>query len=140
LDALRLAVHRPEEVADRLEEVLFLDPLNQSAFVRLASSETLHEAIDSAEPEVGGLLARLAVEESDEDAEETIATLVWAAASRAEAQLRSESHAADERFAEIAQTLGWLKLEMEALAQAEERVEASRRLVAWLAERGEGDK
>jgi DNA primase len=140
LDALRLAVHRPEEVADRLEEVLFLDPLNQSAFVRLASSETLHEAIDSAEPEVGGLLARLAVEESEEDAEETIATLVWAAASRAEAQLRSESHAADERFAEIAQTLGWLKLEMEALAQAEERVEASRRLVAWLAERGEGDK
>jgi len=140
LDALRLAVHRPEEVADRLEEVLFMDPLNQSAFVRLASSETLHEAIDNAEPEVGGLLARLAVEESEEDAEETIATLVWAAASRAEAQLRSESHAADERFAEIAQTLGWLKLEMEALAQPEERVEASRRLVAWLAERGEGDK
>ena len=140
LDALRLAVHRPEEVADRLEEVLFLDPLNQSAFVRLASSETLHEAIESAEPEVAGLLARLAVEESEEDAEETISTLVWAAASRAESQLRSESHAADERFAEIAQTLGWLKLEMEALAQPEERVEASRRLVAWLSDRGEGDK
>ena len=140
LDALRLALHRPEEVADRLEEALFLDPLHQSAFRRLAGSETLHEAIENAEPEVGGLLARLAVEESEEDAEETIATLVWAAASRAEAQLRSESHAADDRFAEIAQTLGWLKLEMEALAQPDERVEASRRLVAWLSDRGEGDK
>ena len=140
LDALRLALHRPEEVADRLEEALFLDPLHQSAFLRLAGSETLHEAIENAEPEVGGLLARLAVEESEEDAEETIATLVWAAASRAEAQLRSESHAADDRFAEIAQTLGWLKLEMEALAQPDERVEASRRLVAWLSDRGEGDK
>jgi DNA primase len=138
LDALRLAVHRPEEVADRLEEALFGDPLNQSAFVRLAGSQTLHEAVEQAEPEVGALLARLAVEESEEDADETIATLVWSAASRAESELRSESHASEERFAEIAQTLSWLKLEMEALAVPAERVEASRRLVAWLADRGEG--
>ncbi|HVA42594.1 MAG TPA: hypothetical protein VNF50_03855, partial [Acidimicrobiales bacterium] len=138
-DALRLAVHRPAEVADRLEEALFVDPLHQSAFVRLANSATLHQAIEEAEPEVGALLARLAVEESDEDADETVATLVWAAASRAEVELRAESRASEDRFAEIAQTLGWLKLEMEALADPGERVEASRRLVAWLAERGEGE-
>lgn len=139
-DALRLAVHRPAEVADRLEEVLFSDPLNQSVFATLAGAQTLHDAIDHASPEVGEVLARLAVEESEEseeDADVTVATLVWAAASRAEQELQSESRSADDRFAEIAQTLGWLKLEMQALSDPDERVESSRRLVAWLAERGE---
>src|SRR5207249_12283203 len=58
VEALRLAVHRPEEVADRLEEVLFADELNLAAFRALVSSATLHEAIERADPGAADLLQR----------------------------------------------------------------------------------
>jgi DNA primase len=140
LDALRMAVHRPGDVADRMEEVLFVDPVHRSAFRSLASASTLHEAIAGSEPEVGELLARLAMEDEDGDVGETMATLTWSAASRVVTELESEGRREADRFAEIAGKLGWIKLQMEALSDPAEQVEASRRLVAWLAERGEGDK
>ena len=39
LEALRLAIHRPEEVADRLEAVLFRDDLQRAAFEVLAGAD-----------------------------------------------------------------------------------------------------
>ena len=47
LEALRLAIHRPEEVGDRLEDVLFSDPVQRAAFVALVESDDLGEAIDA---------------------------------------------------------------------------------------------
>ena len=52
LEALRLAVHRPEEVADRLDAVLFDDPVQRQAFVALLEPESVHEAVETAPPEV----------------------------------------------------------------------------------------
>jgi len=63
LEALKLAVHRPEEVADRLSAVLFSDPLQRDAFDTLVQHDDLHDAIASASPEVAGLLRRVTVEE-----------------------------------------------------------------------------
>src|SRR6185437_6233269 len=63
LEALRLAVHRPEAVADRLEEVLFNDELQRRAFVALADADNLRQAVDGADPEVAALLRRLSVED-----------------------------------------------------------------------------
>jgi DNA primase len=63
LEALKLAVHRPEEVADRLHAVLFSDPLQREAFDALVHHDDLHDAIASASPEVAGLLRRVTVEE-----------------------------------------------------------------------------
>ena len=45
LEALKLAVHRPEEVADRLQPVLFVDPLQRDAFIALIEHDDLHDAI-----------------------------------------------------------------------------------------------
>ena len=140
IDALRLAVHRPEEVADRLEEQLFTEPVHQAAFRALITAPTLHEAIDGAEPEAAALLQRLAVEDaSEEDADETVAMLARRAAAREVSRLQSDARQSDDRFAEVARQLGWLKLQMEALSEPQERVEASRRLVAWLAQQSEGE-
>ena len=137
IDALRLAVHRPEDVADRLDEQLFTDPVHQAALRALSDSSTLREAIERAEPEAAALLQRLAVEDaSGDDADETVATLARIAAGREVTRLESEMRVSDDRFAEVAQSLGWLKLNIEALSRPEERVEACRRLVAWLAEQG----
>ena len=49
LEALRLAVHRPERVGDRLEAVLFPDELQRAAFEALTGSDDLHEAVEAAE-------------------------------------------------------------------------------------------
>jgi DNA primase len=63
LEALKLAVHRPAEVADRLHAVLFCDPLQRDAFDALVQHDDLHDAIASASPEIAGLLRRVTVEE-----------------------------------------------------------------------------
>ena len=63
LEALKLAVHRPEDVADRVHAVLFADPLQRQAFVALLESDSVHEAVESASPEVASLLRRVIVEE-----------------------------------------------------------------------------
>ena len=63
VEALRVAVHEPGLVADRLEPDLFLDPVLQEAYGLLASAATFHEALERAGGEVHDLLQRLAVED-----------------------------------------------------------------------------
>jgi DNA primase len=53
LEALKLAVHRPEEVADRLHPVLFADGSEREAFVALLEHDDLHGAIEASSPDVG---------------------------------------------------------------------------------------
>jgi DNA primase len=141
VEALRLAVHRPEEIGDRLEEVLFADELHLAAFRALAAADTLHEAIEKTDPGAAALLQRLAVEDSDSDPDDVIALLCEQAAGRAITDLEAEARASEERYLELAPTVGWLKLAMEQTSPDREpstRVEASNRLVAWLLDRSEG--
>ncbi len=63
LEALRWAVHRPEAVADRLEEVLFTDDVQRRAFVALADADSFQQAVDNAPPDVVDLLRRVVAEE-----------------------------------------------------------------------------
>lgn len=67
LEVLRLAVNRPETVVDWLDDCLFDDPLHIDTLHQLVQSATIHEAIESAPPDVAALLSRLAVEEPAED-------------------------------------------------------------------------
>ena len=63
LEALKLAVHKPEDVGDRVHAVLFTDRLQRQAFVPLLENDSVHEAVESASPEVAILLRRVIVEE-----------------------------------------------------------------------------
>ncbi len=63
LEALRLAVHHPEAVVDRLDEVLFTDGVQRRAFAALAAADSLHQAVEGAPPDVAALLRRISVEE-----------------------------------------------------------------------------
>ena len=63
LEALRLAVHRPEEVADRLDEVLFVDELQRRAFAALTEVGQPAPGVEEAPPDVADLLRRVTVEE-----------------------------------------------------------------------------
>ena len=63
VEALRVAVHEPALVADRLDGALFIDPVVHEAYSLLAASATFHEALERAGGEVHDLLQRLAVED-----------------------------------------------------------------------------
>lgn len=128
VEALRLAVHCPEAVADRLEDVLFADEVHLAAFRALASSMTLPEAIEAAGPEAGALLQRLAVEETEADPDDVISMLARRGAQRSVARLEAEvrSSGAIEEW----ETIRWLKLAINELPDPG----AARQLVAWLAQ------
>jgi len=63
VEALRVAVHEPALVADRLDGALFVDPVVHEAYCLLAASATFHEGLERAGGEVHDLLQRLAVED-----------------------------------------------------------------------------
>jgi hypothetical protein len=143
LEALKLAVHRPEDVADRVHPVLFIDPLQREAFTALLEHDSLHDAIASATPEVAGLLRRVTVEEpfiSDAElgdpVDSVVAVLLRGAVRRALSDVEIESRGVDASWqagaAETAQVRLWLaELDDSAAGNA-----AAERLVAWLSQRG----
>ncbi len=67
VEVLRLAVNRPEEVVDWLEECLFDEAIHLETYRVLMASATIHEAIESAPPDVASFLSRLSVEEPVDD-------------------------------------------------------------------------
>ena len=130
--ALGLAVHHPQAVAHLLHEVLFVDPVELAAYRALASAATLHEAVAEAEPEVGELLLRLAVDEVvDPDASAVVGRLVDEAACRALTELERDAQAVDAPF-EHAQRIGWLKLQVENLRDDTTREPAIAPVLAFL--------
>lgn len=141
LEALRLVVHHRAAVIDRLNGCLFSHVLAVNAFSVLKETADLHEAVDRADPQVGELLQRLAVEESDADPDDVTIRLVERAVQRELRELQSEMRQAPpEDQAAYSPAIAWLKLGLERMraddvTRKEAALEAEERLVAWLAER-----
>ncbi len=141
VEALRLAVHRPEEVADRLHDVLFADPVALAAYRALCSATTLAQAVDLAEggagpgPTAAALLRRLAVEDADVAADDVLARLAEEAAKRAIGELEAAARRAGGLTDEG--QVGWLKLTIGELREPATRVDATAGLVRWLVDRFE---
>ncbi len=135
LEALRLAVHRPERVGDRLESLLFPDELHRAAFVALTESEDLHQAVEAAEdhdPRVAGLLRRLAVEEPATDADDVVVTLVRNASRRALAVAEAQVRLSPNTVGEIAPVIARVRHDLDELDDPERCLVAADRLLAWL--------
>jgi hypothetical protein len=144
LEAIRLAVHRPEAVVDRLEEVLFVDDLQRRAFRALADADNLHAALDVADPEVAELLRRAAVEEplGGEDpvvdpVDDVVYQLLREATRQRLAELQATARTTPDDLGALAEQTAtaraWLaELEKPATARV-----ASDRLLTWLLWRGE---
>jgi DNA primase len=139
LEALRLAVHRPDLVADRLEDVLFVDDLQRRAFVTLAGADSVRAAVDGADEEVAALLRRLSVEEPpDPDdphvdpADPVVAQLAREATKRALAARQAAARAGQVDLAAVAAETATARRWMEELDDPAHSREAADRLVAWL--------
>ncbi|MDP1804447.1 MAG: hypothetical protein Q8K72_04715, partial [Acidimicrobiales bacterium] len=131
VEALRLAVHRPEEVAELLHEVLFVDPLVLAGYRALCASTTLAQAIDAADEEPATLLRRLAVEDADVSAADVLALLAREAGLRVLGELRKRGVLSD------AEVIAWLQRALEDLRDPALGVEATGRLVRWIVDRFE---
>jgi DNA primase len=146
LEALRLAVHRPADVADRLESVLFSHPLARACFEALSVSATLHDAIEAADPQAADLLQRLTVEETDADTDAVMIRLAERAGNRAVRDLESEWRQADAAGqAAYATVVSWLKLSVETMRTEDPAgrvaaLEAEQSLVGWLVARDEAER
>ncbi len=147
LDALALAIHRPADLAARLEEAMFADELQRRAFSVLAGASELHAAIEAADPDVGDLLARLAVAEppAEDDIEGTVLALVRHAVEHELRAVQAEARRAEDPqgLEAAARASAFAKQELEVLQVAigegvnsPAAVQALDRLVAWLAQRG----
>jgi len=142
LEALRLAVHRPEAVGDRLVPWLFADPRQRAVFEALLAAEDLHEAVglaERADPEAGALLRRLAVEEPVAEADDVVAQLIRVAVLRALRSLEGRARQAPEQAADLARQAQQVRAALERLEADPADREAAGSLVAWLAGRGEED-
>ncbi len=145
LEALRLAVHHPEQVANRLELALFAHPLAGPCFEVLSAATTLHAAIEAADPQAADILQRLAVEDASAgvDADAVMVRLVERAGQRVVAALQAEMRQAPPvDQAGFVPTISWLKLTLETLrredaAGGSAALEAEQRLVGWLVARDE---
>lgn len=116
MEALRLALSRPDEVAPSLHEVLFSDALCTEAYRHLVASQWKAGHLDGADDQAVALIQRLAVEETESEPAEVVERLVEAAGQREMAMLGAEARAADDdRALELASLVGWLKPQLEAL-------------------------
>ena len=141
VEALRLAVHRPEEVAETLHDCLFADPVVLAGYRALCGATTLAQAVDAAEPEAASLLRRLAVEEPEAATDDVLARLVERAANRVVAELgeqaRRTGQATDDTWRRATDDTAWLKLTIAELREPATAVDATGRLVRWLVDRFE---
>jgi len=140
-EALRLAVQRPADMAAYLRAELFSHPLARSALDALSSAQTLHQAINEADPQTGELIRRLAVEPTDSDPAEVARWLVVRAGRRCLDQLGADMRAAaPEAQRPLGQEHDWAKrlldlLGSEAGTSLESVRQAQEALVGWLVQR-----
>lgn len=140
MEALRLAVHDPAEVADRLETFLFPDVHQRVAFDALLAEDELHRAIERAEatdPAAAHLLRRVAVEEPTDPSDSVLTQLVRNAARRQLARVEAEARMSPERYAELVAESAHVRLDLEAIEHDPPDATAAARLVAWLGRRSE---
>jgi DNA primase len=148
LEALKLAVHRPEEVADRVHAVLFTDSVQRQAFVALLENDSVHEAVETASPEVANLLRRVAVEEPmagdpelGDPVHSVVTVLLRGATRRAmgEIEIESRAGAGNDEWQAGATEIAQVRLWLDQLDDSSSGRDAADRLVGWLSERDRGE-
>ncbi|MBU3700554.1 MAG: DNA primase [Acidimicrobiia bacterium] len=137
-EALRHMVWDRDSIADRLDEVLFSDPVVATAYRALATTDSVADAITMAaadDPVAGELLQRLAVEEPESTVTSVLVRLVDDAGTAALAALQAEARVADDPF-QVGEAIRWLTLRLMDLREQEgdnaPELEALDDLLSWL--------
>jgi len=138
IQALRLLVHRPEEIRAHLSPVLFEDRLNRTTLAVLAEATDLHAARAGAEPEVADLLGRLAVQDASDDEPVGVLTrLAYLAAERAAMSLEAEARLSGD-LAAYQPSISYLRTEVMKLREVVADGTEIEQLLRWLIDHFEG--
>jgi DNA primase len=134
VEALRLLVIRPDDIAGWLNEVLFADERALAAYRALRDADDVRAAIEVADPGAADLLRRVVVTDSDALPDDVVDLLVRAAAGRVldEYRARLREDVDGGLFARYAGAVSAAKLQLEALGDEASREEARDQLLAWL--------
>ena len=136
LEALRLAVHRSDEILELLVPELFADPLCATVYDLLGKFPSLHDVIDNGGPEVGEMIQRLSVEESDADPVD-VSSLLWMRyVERQIERCRLDARTAtdDAEVFDLAQEQSWFKLQLADLREPQHKAAAVEGLLTWMRE------
>ena len=143
LEALKLAVHRPEEVVDRVHAVLFSDSVQRQAFSALLEHDSVQQAVESASAEVAIVLRRVVVEEPFEgdpelgdSVDSVVAILLREATRRVLVEMEIESRTGGDTWRSRAAETAQVRLWLDQLGESGDGRDAADRLVAWLSDRG----
>lgn len=145
-DALRVAVERPDEAAEWLDEILFTEGPYRRAFTALCAWPTLQDcldAIDDDDPEAAELLHQAAAEQSEATIGDVFLRLSQEAARRLLAELKQATLTADDPLAlsaAMAHVAGLRTTLHSDDAGTETKLQAGTDLLAWLLDPGEGTR
>jgi DNA primase len=138
LEALKLAVHRRDEIAELLVPELFSDELCATTYDLLLVCGTLHEVIEKGGPEVAEVVQRLSVEDSQAEPIDVAARLWEPYLESLMAESTSEMSVADASAQiEIAREHTWLRLKLEDVREPLRQAGAIADLLAWVGDPAE---
>ena len=141
MEALRLLVQRPDDIAAQLHGVMFSPGVALEGYQALSGAPDVYRAIEGAAPQVAELLQRAALDESDAEPDDVVNLLLERAVDRELTTLKAEMRRASPADqAAYSPTIGWLKLAAEQIRsdESDDRSfarEASEALVGWLVAR-----
>lgn len=133
LEALRLTIVQGDEMRRLVAPDLFADELYASAFHAIVSTSSLREAIEVGGPEVGDLIQRLSVEDSEVDPMDVAARLWQRYLERRIDDCRREARYATEaaELRSLNDQMGWFKARVAELPEPGTRAEAVEGLLVW---------
>ena len=132
-EALKLVLQPDDTLSELVTPELFADELCALTYELVSSTDSLHIAISEGGPEVGELLQRLSVEETDAEAIDVAGRLWERYLGRQIEHCRIEARSADaDRYSELNQEMNWLKYRLEELRDEKARASAVETLLGWL--------
>ncbi len=129
-EALRLLISEPESIHD-LDLSLFSHPTARAAFEALEDSDSLSEALDSADPAVAEELRRISVEQMEVDALDALGRLATEVARSELVELEHDARQSPNPL-EYAESIGYLKRTLDDLRHANSGMEPLGELLDWL--------
>ncbi len=133
-EALKLAVHRRDDMTRLIVGDLFTQELLATAYDAIVGSASIHQAIEAGGPEVGDIIQRLSVEEPTSEPID-VACLLWRRFLDAQIELgrRAAKGAVDPSdIGEINERLAWLMSNHSALMDPVRQAAVVDGLLAWL--------
>lgn len=137
--ALRLLIHRPEDLSAWLAPALFADPVAEMAYRALAEVGEFHGARATVDDETADLLGRLAVQDaSDDDPKGVVCRLLALAAERKAVELEARARSSGD-LATYQPSIAFLRRGVIDLRETVADLDQVEPLLRWLIEYSETD-